>query len=503
MRRLGLLALGLGGAVCLTWCGDDSGSIFDGGNTDAKGGGNDATVDNNSGDGACTGPFCGIDAGDTSTGSCTNLCLKQVTCPPATDGAAITTTVSGTVYDPADQVPLYNVVVYVPNAPLSPITHGATCDTCSSNLSGSPLVSTLTDYTGHFVLQNVPVTSSLPLVFQVGKWRRHITVPVTITACVDNPLTDKTLTRLPTKPAENNPDDDIPYIALTTGGADALECLPMKIGIDVGQFNNGTSGGRVDLYQGNGGAGMSGGLTSATSFWADNGSPGTHPLNNYDMVMLGCEGGTYPNEKPLSALQAMQSYANVGGRVFGTHYHYYWIESSPAPWPGTATWNHAQQPNNQTNWPVLIDMTFPKGLAFADWMLANGGSSTLGTFNVAEARHDVDAVNGNPTTDPESIRWVYSNPTMPSSGNPALVEYYSFNTPVFEGGVPDGGVQCGKVVFSDLHVASGNNPGGTFPGNCVQTGGLTAQEKALEFLLFDLSSCVQNDSLPPPPPPVN
>ncbi len=505
MRKLGWFAMALGGAACVTFsaCGsDDSSSVFD---TGPGGNNGDSTVngDGNNGDGACTGPFCNNNGADGA--ACVNLCKYQVTCPNAADGAAVTTTISGTVYDPADQVPLYNVAVYVPNAPLSPLTHGATCDQCGSTLTGDPLVATLTDPSGHFVLQDVPVTTNIPLVMQVGKWRRRITIAST-TACVDNPITDKTLTRLATMPMETSPDDDIPQIALTTGGADALECLPLKIGIDPSQFTLTSGTGRVNLYQGTGGSQLSGGIPSATNFWADNGSAGTSPLVNYDMVMLGCEGNTYPNEKPLAALQAMQNYANIGGRVFGTHYHYYWIQSSPAPWPATATtWDHAGDPNNQNNWPVLIDQTFPKGMAFAQWMLDNGGSTVLGTFNVAEARHDVDAVDQTPMSDPVSTRWVYSNPSMPSGGNPALVEYYSFNTPVYLGGAPDAGpdggpAQCGKVVFSDLHVASGNNPGGTFPGNCVQTGGLTAQEKALEFLLFDLSSCVQNDALPPTNP---
>jgi hypothetical protein len=143
--------------------------------------------------------------------------------------------------------------------------------------------------------------------------------------------------------------------------------------------------------------------------------------------------------------------------------------------------------------------------------MSNNGASPggFGTFVVHEARHDVDSVNQTPAWNPISTQWVYTNPDSGiSQANPKLTEYYSFNTPVYEGGAPDaapdgGPAQCGKVVFSDLHVGQGNATGGTFPGNCTQFTnkiGLTPQEKALEFLLFDLSSCVQNDSQPPPPP---
>ncbi|HEV8247238.1 MAG TPA: carboxypeptidase regulatory-like domain-containing protein, partial [Polyangiaceae bacterium] len=123
------------------------------------------------------------------------------------------TTVSGTVYDPAGRVPLYNVVVYVPTpgSELPPISDGAACDTCSG-MQASGVAVALSDSSGHFVLEGVPPGESVPLVIQVGKWRRETTIP-SVVACQDNTLTDPELTRLPRNQSEGH----IPRIAVSTG----------------------------------------------------------------------------------------------------------------------------------------------------------------------------------------------------------------------------------------------------------------------------------------------
>jgi hypothetical protein len=66
--------------------------------------------------------------------------------------------------------------------------------------------------------------------------------------------------------------------------------------------------------------------------------------------------------------------------------------------------------------------------------------------------------------------------------------HYTFDTPVsYTGTLPT--TQCGRVLFSDFHVSDATSGGDTFPAECNTTK-LNAQEKTLEFMLFDLASCV-------------
>ena len=78
--------------------------------------------------------------------------------------------------------------------------------------------------------------------------------------------------------------------------------------------------------------------------------------------------------------------------------------------------------------------------------------------------------------------------------------YFSFDTPVNAPINPQTNEPnyCGRAVFSDLHVGGGSaDDAATPPGGCAAAD-LSPQEKALEFMLFDLSSCVIPDSVTPP-----
>jgi hypothetical protein len=406
------------------------------------------------------------------------LLEKQVTCP-----GGGSTRVSGTVYIPSGQLPLYNVMVYVPDADLRPFTPGASC-TCE--ITGEPIASALTDANGRFVLENVPVGSNIPLVIQVGDWRREFNIG-TVKACADNPIADQTL-RLPARQSEG----DIPRIAVATGQVDALECLVRKLGVDESEFTGAQGGGRVTLFAGQGGTQRYASSNDRAMFppaealWSD-----LESLSRYDVVLMSCDGDRDNLEnKSGQALEAMADYLNQGGRVFGSHYQDVWFEHGPAPFPALAEFDLQPDLGNVS---AQVVTTFPKGEALSQWLVNAGASPTAGQVAIRGAQHYIVSENAN-----YAQRWI-ATPAPKQS-----VQYISANTPL---GVSDA-EQCGRVVLSDIHVSEGaegddisdRNPEFDFPNGCV-TSTITPQEAVLAFMLFDISGCIVPDDVAPVAPP--
>jgi hypothetical protein len=419
---------------------------------------------------------CGHLEADGGNVPCVNLCLQQQHCD------AGTTTVSGVVYAPTDADagygnpdPLPGALVYVPNSPVSPFETGARCEQCAASVSGSPLVHTTSAVNGAFTLSNVPCGSNIPLVIQLGRWRRQITIP-SVQCCGNTALT-AAQTRLPRRQGEGHPNDNIPLTALVSGSADHIECVLPKIGIAMDQYSLPSGNGRVRFYRDNG-ADFPGGAPASTALF-DNPSE----LAKYDMVVIDCVGSEV--RKTTAQRTNLEGYANTGGRLFTSHFGYVWLFGQPTAnsFTGTAMWNAAQaDPPNQD---AFIDTSFMKGLTFGQWIYAVGAEAATSTMaapkiRVNTVRHDFDAVI------PPAERWVYgtANGSLPGATNPAIPLQYTFNTPTAVQPMN----QCGRVLFSDFHVIDAMG-GGVWPNQCT-AGPMTAQEKVFEYLIFDLSSCI-------------
>lgn len=399
---------------------------------------------------------------------CEGIACDVPACP---DGA--TTAIEGAVFDPAGKAALYNVRVFVPGDEPTPFEEGVTsCDRCSAPLTGKPVAVTLTDERGRFRLEGVPAGERVPLVAQIGKWRRKIVVPK-IEACKTAKVQDGVLA-LP----RNRSEGDIPRIAVVTGGFDELGCVLRRMGLDDAEFGAPGSAASVHVYQGQGGGPVAGGgAKPAKDLWQN-----VDALKKYDAVLLACEGDEATADKPAAAKQALYDYVASGGRVFATHYHYTWIKESPeAKVRDVATWN--QPASSYGKEEDSVDTSFPKGEALAKWLSENGASLQEGTITVENPARNVASVSS------DAQRWIYEPGTK-------QVRYFSFNAPV---GAP-AEQQCGRFAFTDVHARERL---GKFmlPSECDPSD-MTPQERALEFLIYDLAACVQPDAEKPKAPPI-
>ena len=463
------------------------------------------------------------DSGSGDGGStCTNLQCQQTAC----DGGGATLT--GHVYDPAGNNPLYKVVAYVPNTDPDPILDGINSDSCSCGdlYTGSPIANGITGADGAFNIPNAPVGTNIPIVIQIGKWRNYFTIPSV--TCGSNNL-DTLLPAKLTLPKTQNETkfSNLPNIAISTGNADSLECLLERVGVSESEYT-GTPGalpdggqpGHIHIFAGTSQEGVSVPNTNppGPSSSAAGGLWDSDPdIERYDIVLLSCEGGETGNAKPAN----LADYVNKGGRVFASHYHYAFFfddqtDTDEPQFPNVADWTLAYQAAQggsdeySAGINAAIQTTlpgggaFPEGAALYTWLDTTVGALTGGLLPITVGRYDAVVSSTNAATP-----WAQS-----SGATPASTQYFSWDMP-FGAALDDAGepAYCGRVVYSDLHVGAGEkdykcttNPNdcvysGTTPTGCTQ-GKLHPDEDAIEFILFDLSSCVTPVTAAPQPPPI-
>ncbi len=394
-------------------------------------------------------PDTGPGLGDAPS-ECVGLECRRPNC-----GGSNTTTLTGTVYAPNGADPLYNALVFIPNGELQPFTDDVTCETCATSLGATAVSAALTDTSGHFELKDMPAGDDIPLVVQVGRFRRKIILPK-VNDCKENTVA-KGDARLP----KNTTEGDIPRIAIVTSTYDPTECILQQIGIDSSEFSGKTGTGRIHLYTGNG-ATISGAMPGA-SLWDT-----VENLKHYQLIALPCS--SYPTDD--HGKDTIFQYASAGGRVFATDLSYPVVSANHIEWMKTGDFT---SPGSFVS-PAQIDQTFPKGQALAEW-LQKLGAATNGTIPLTDTYSRVGKINA------PAQRWLYSGTNTQS---------YTFNTPTDA----EEKNQCGRVFYSSFHIGSGRGGFGTFPSSCTSKP-LTPQERVLEFMLFDLASCVQSDSTTP------
>ncbi len=483
--------------------------------------------------------------------SCTGSLCNTV---PTSCAAASPTRLTGTVRTPGvlsggsyiNQLPIPNALVYIPaqaNSDLPGIFEGVdannslSCGRCTDEKlvadGESVLAAAVSDFKGQFTLEGrIPVDTAFRLVIKIGKWRRVVQVPAGIAqACASKALA-LDYTRLPASANDGLNGTHLPKIAISTGQVDEMECVFRNIGVKDTEFTVPSQSGSIHMYRSNG-ARMGAPSTTVCSgqYWdgsrnrncssssnigcknsyagcswgIDNVSVADTTLfasqstiNGYDLVVFDCEGSEQRHGATEGA--RIESYVNAGGRMFASHFSYVWIESN-GTLNQSATWGTSGSASSGTGFISLpsgptarTGANAVKSVLFRDWLDWQGAltgttanvlnNPTTPQFAITDPRDRAGASVGAATDE-----WVYRT----SSG--AKVQQLSFNTPY----AASEQAICGRVAYSGFHVASASdNSGLYFPDVC--TGGeLSAQEKILAFMLFDLSTCVSAGDPPQPP----
>ena len=394
-----------------------------------------------------------VDGGSTDTGTGTDAGSDVVVVEDASNDAittdGCTTTVEVTVRDPTGKFPMPNVAVFIESGTLPTITTGIggacpalpTTGVAHTSANGTAGVSTT-------------ASGSVNVVAQIGKWRT--VTPVTVAACGSAPATIKL-------PGSKSSTSDVPAIAISTGGADTMECAFHRMGID----------GAITVYQGTGGAKGSTSTGSAATLWDSAGH-----IDAFDAVLLSCEGA----ETTGAVQQTLYDYTTAGGMVLAEHFQYSWFNTGPFATSSNITWvtGSNRYGNTTANGVIQSNMV---GTSLTQWITPLGilVSNEFPTANMEPARN-VSAIGTGPT-----LVMTTDQTTNPANA-PLEVTWKE-------------GTSGGGVVFTDFHAGSPSGDYGTtvgsttvpanasFPSGCATETALTSAEVLFLYTLFEQLSC--------------
>jgi len=367
------------------------------------------------------------------------------------------TTLTGTVQLPnGDPVP--NAIVYVPGGPVDPIGTTVSCvASCPATALTLPLAMATTGVDGRFTMNDPPVGSAVPLVVQLGRWRLQTTTNV-MNPCTNNPIVTPF-----TLPGTSTANADVPHVLIATGGADAIECVLMKMGLPMTEFTTTAGVGHVHLVAGDGATLP--GATSDTTL-----STTANDFQRYDLVILANRLSASTPTAPQIA--NLESYTENGGRVLVMHNGYPWLQGS-THLAAAATWMGGQAAPS-TAAPFPLDVTSTRVRDLSAWLTARGAES--GTDAIVLQHPHADFT----TTGASTLVWIEGPPGAPVAM--PETQLISFDTPYGSAST------CGSVVYSELDDPETTSTGTIFPAEC-RPGALSPDERVLELMILDLLRC--------------
>jgi hypothetical protein len=331
---------------------------------------------------------------------------------------------------------------------------------------------------GSFTIANVPPGEAIPLVIELGPWRRVVRVDVP--PCTVTTLSPEQ-TRLPRRLQEGNEMDNIPRIAVATGADDPIECVLRKLGVEDSQFSNAGGDGRIQFYVDNGAV-----FDDRTPNYRQlTASP--DELRRYDAVLYPCRGAahTEPAEDQARLLELStdsSSYLRYHGRILLSHHSAAWLQDM-APWNALPWLSDADTGSTLV---AEVGTSFRRGQTVAEWLALPAVDALWAADPPRVSLSGAYLQVSNPLGDASFEPWLTTYQDSPS---PATL-LWMFNATRLS--PTDYNPVGGRVVFSSFHVPTPEIPGGTaagavFPEECDDT--FTTQDKLLAYVLFELMRC--------------